>query len=730
MKKWLGFLFLNVGVLWAQALTDFIVVDQFGYRPEAEKTAVIRSPQEGGDAAPDFSPGMLYQVIDEATGNPVFEGAPALFNEGETDSISGDKIWWFDFSPVTAPGRYYVLDSAKNIRSFSFSIANDVYNETLKHAMRVFFYQRAGVEKTAAFAGADWADGASHIKQRQDIHATIYSDSLNTATARDLSGAWYDAGDYNKYTAWTANYVEQMLSMYLERPQAFTDDYGIPESGNGVPDLIDETKWGMDWILKMQNPDGSVLSVVGLASGSPPSSVSGASYYGPANTTATLSAVKAFALGAIVFRYLGNTAYADTLTVAAVHAWNWAAANPDSVFHNNCGEAWNKSNCPNYDSRGLAAGDQELTDDWDKVALRMSAALYMFEITGDASYVTIFENGFAELPFTLWGGSFMDQYRHDQHLMMLRYLENPRITSTFKESLKPKMNTGFKRAGDFAGAIGTDGYRSFIKAYNWGSNKYKSDYGVIFYLWAEHNLDPSQNETYFKTAEEYLHYIHGVNPFNMVYLSNMNNLGASKSLTEIYHSWFDHYSAKWDKVTDSTTGPAPGFLAGGPNASFKWDACCDGQTCGGAANNAMCFSEELPKDLPAAKMYKDFNTSWPLNSWEITEPSMGYQLSYVRLISKFVEERGEPLRIPKKQQKPNAPAAWSFSMTQNHRQLNLSSSRNMERVEIFDVRHRKVLSQTANSTQVSLNVSGVAPGVYFVKVLSGNRYEIRSLLLR
>ncbi len=729
MKKWLGFIFLNAGVLSAQVLSDFIVIDQFGYRPNAEKTAVIRSPQEGGDTVPDFSPGAVYQVIDEATGTAVFKGSPASFNEGKVDSASGDKVWWFDFSSVTAPGRYYVLDSAKEIRSFSFSIANDVYNETLKQAMRVFFYQRAGFEKTANFAGADWADGASHVKAYQDTHARIYNDRLNDATAKDLSGGWYDAGDYNKYTAWTANYVEQMLLMYLERPKAFTDDYGIPESGNGIPDLIDEAKWGMDWILKMQNDDGSVLSVLGLAGGSPPSAASAMTKYGPANTTATLSAVKAFALGAAVFTYRGDSAYADTLTVAAVRAWNWAQAYPDSVFHNNCGDTWNKDQCPNYDSRGLAAGDQELSDAWDKTALKMSAALYMFEITGDASYVTIVENGFEELPFTLWGGSFMDQYRHDQHLMMLRYLKHPRITSTLKESLKAKMNTGFNREGNFAGAMGTDGYRSFIKDYNWGSNKYKSDYGLIFHLWAEQDLEPAKNEAYRKTAEDYIHYVHGVNPFNMVYLSNMNERGASKSLTEIYHTWFDHNSAKWDKVTDSTAGPAPGYLAGGPNSSFKWDACCDGQTCGSAANNDMCLSEELPKDLPPAKMYKDFNTSWPLNSWEITEPSMGYQVSYIRLLSKFVEERGEPLSIPGKQ-KPTVSKTWKIAVIQQDRHLTFESDRPVERVEMFDVRHRKILSKTENAHRVSLDASALPAGVYFVKVLSGNRYEIRPVLLR
>ena len=55
-----------------------------------------------------------------------------------------------------------------------------------------------------------------------------------------MSGGWYDAGDYNKYTNWTASYVLEFMKAYLENPEAWGDDYNIPESGNGVPDILDE----------------------------------------------------------------------------------------------------------------------------------------------------------------------------------------------------------------------------------------------------------------------------------------------------------------------------------------------------------------------------------------------------------------------------------------------------------------------------------------------------------
>jgi hypothetical protein len=90
-------------------------------------------------------------------------------------------------------------------------------------------------------------------------------------------------------------------------------------------------------------------------------------------------------------------------------------------------------------------------------------------------------------------------------------------------------------------------------------------------------------------------------------------------------------------VGKSIYGPAPGYLTGGPNPSYNWDGCCPGG-CGSSANNAVCLSESIspPRDQPKQKSYKDFNTSWPLNSWEITENSCGYQVNYIRLLSKFV----------------------------------------------------------------------------------------------
>src|SRR5690606_10587984 len=250
----------------------------------------------------------------------------------------------------------------------------------LVQATRTFFYQRAGFAKDAAYAGAGWADAASHIGPGQDTEARLYSATNDASTERDLSGGWYDAGDYNKYTNWHADYLLTLLLMYREAPSVWTDDFNLPESGNGIPDLIDEIKWGMDWLIKMQEDDGSVLSVMDLAHASPSSAATGASRYGPATTSATLSAAAAFAHGAKVLSELsGNPfdAYVTDLLHRAEQAWAWAEANPEITFRNS--------------DNGVAAGEQEV-DDAGRAVKRRTAAIYLFAASGDTDYRDIVDN--------------------------------------------------------------------------------------------------------------------------------------------------------------------------------------------------------------------------------------------------------------------------------------------------------------------------------------------------
>lgn len=617
----------------------FIVVDQFGYLPDAQKVAVIRDPQAGFDAADSYGPGATFEVVNDDTDAVVFSGPITEWNNGATDDNanlgSGDRAWWFDFSSVTAEGNYFIRDNEhQTIVSPVFAINDDVYDAVLKQAMRAFFYQRAGHAKQLPYAEAAWADGASHLGPLQDSQARLYTDPNNDAgTQKDLSGGWYDAGDYNKYTNWTADYVIGLLHAYLENPAAWTDDFNIPGSSNGIPDIIDEVEWGMDSLIRLQDGSdsgsGSVLSIVDLDHASPPSDADGQSLYGPASTSATLTTAAAFALGATVYAGIDandtgdDDTYAADLEARAIAAWDWADANPNVTFQNNDG------------TNNLGAGQQEVNDN-GRLMKKLEAAVYLYELTGDADYKTFFENNYASAE--LIASTFANEFSESTIHFLLYYANLPGASPTVADNIESKF-TSAMNGGTVWGAINneTNPYRAPLLAYTWGSAGVKANKGSLFYEEILYNLlhaGQSVNDVK-NVAARYIHYLHGVNPLGKVYLSNMGGYGAESSVDQFYHTWFAHGSALWDSVSGSTHGPAPGFVVGGPNPSYDWDGCCP-TSCGSTTNNNMCMRPIPPYNQPAQKSYADFNESWPVNSWSVTENSNGYQIRYLRLLSKFV----------------------------------------------------------------------------------------------
>jgi len=606
-------------------LSPFIVVDDFGYRPSAQKFAVLRDPVTGFDAADSFTPGSNYAVVDAVTGTFALTGSPTVWNGGAEDPSSGDQAQWFDFSAVDVPSTYYILDVELGVRSPTFVVASDVYREVLKHAVRTFFYQRAGFAKDAAYAGAGWADGASHMGPGQDPQARLYSAPTDASTERDLSGGWFDAGDYNKYTNWTSEYVIDLLRAYHDRPEIWGDDFGIPESGNGVPDILDEAKWGLDWLVKMQNDDGSLLSILGLSHASPPSSATGPSIYGSPSTSASLSGAAAFAFGAKVFGTLDGTyvAYADDLRARAAQAWQFADQNPSLTFRNNDAASG---------TTGLGAGQQEV-DDNGRRNKKLVAASYLFDLTGEAVYQTYVETTYAEMSFVMGYTYLWEEFSQEA---LLYYSTLPNVTPNVANTIRNAYTTGVLGGDNLpAHRTGRDPYRAPLAVYVWGSNATKAREGLVLHAFVKYGFAGAAEDEAVAAAESYIHYLHGVNPLGIAYLTNMGEFGAERSATQIYHTWFADGNPNWDSSGESTYGPVPGFLAGGPNPDYDWDGCCP--TGCGAGNTCGAQVPSPPFGQPPQKSYLDFNTNWPINSWSVTENSNGYQASYIRLLSKFVE---------------------------------------------------------------------------------------------
>jgi len=597
-----------------EPVSDFIVVDQFGYLPDSEKIAVLRDPDMGADAEQSYSPGPKYQLIDASTKAVLTELAPVAWKAGAVDAKSGDRAWRVDFSSIKTPGVYYLLDVAGAVRSDLFRIADDVYRQALRHGFRTFFYQRAAFAKTAEFAGEGWTDAASHVGAGQDKNARLYGMTSDATTERDLSGGWYDAGDYNRYTAWTADYIVTLLRMYEESPSVFGDDFGLPESGNGQSDVLDEVRFGLQHLARTQSESGGCISVLGVASSSPPSASAGPSVYGPETTNATIRAGIAFAWSARLFS--SDAAFSAELLSRAKKAWAWAEANPTAEFAN---------------TSKVAAGEQQSSaKEVGLYKLGLAVALHRADTDGALTYKSFFEANYASAGLgalmgynAAWEVQFTEYY--------LDYASLPDADATVKAAIV----TAFASSITSADNLGTltadpDPYLAYVADYTWGSNAHKARTGCLLHDVISFGVDSSKNADARRAAERYVHYLHGVNPLGLVYLSNMAKSGAHKSATTFFHSWFADKSPKWDEVGVSTYGPPPGFLVGGPNPSYDWDAQCPGI--------AQCPATRPspPYGQPAQKSYANFNDSWPVNSWSVSENSNGYQTYYLRLLAKFV----------------------------------------------------------------------------------------------
>lgn len=598
-----------------------IKIDQFGYLPASKKVAVIVDPQVGYNESESFNPGTganQYQVRKWADDAVVFAGTLVAWKNGATHVQSGDKGWYFDFSAVTTPGSYYIFDVANNVGSYGFDISDVVYNNVLKQAARMFFYQRINFAKQAPYTNASWADGAAFGGANQDYAARSRYDKTNVATARDLHGGWMDAGDYNKYTTFTYNPLCNLLETYRMHPVYFTDDYNIPESGNGIADILDEIKWEMDWLIRMQDATGTnglflKLGADNFNSASPPSTDNNPRYYVPECTSATLTGAAVFALGSIVYKALPNAAmvtYGNALLTRAINAWSRSkiTTNNFNSFETAC------------DDQNIVAGDADV-DVARQREMVVTAAAYLYEATDNSEYKNCFDTMYAKtIAITGW---WWGPYSAPVERAMLRYTTLPGATASVANNIKASKATqnGVMSIEDYAAT--TDLYRSFMPdaQYHWNSNEVKAAAGLNNFDFVSFNINPPQFDLYKETGEGYLHWFHGVNPMGKLMLSNMYAFGGDDCVNEFYHTWFGDGTI-WDNVFTSPNGPAPGYLIGGVNKDFT------------------ISSISPPAGQPAQKSYKEWNTGWNgtanENSWEITEAGIYTQAAYISLLVRVI----------------------------------------------------------------------------------------------
>ncbi len=576
-----------------------IQVDQFGYPTSEQKIALIKQAVIGSDSLSEqLVPDDSASLVRYPDGTTVFKDAIESWNSGAVHDQSGDKVWKFDFSTIHESGHYQIMCGTQ--KSVPFEIRENPYLPVLKAAVKMFYYQRVNFAKEVKYA-SNWADGAAFEGKNQDRYCRSIFDSTNSSLVKDLHGGWFDAGDFNKYITFICGPVHQLLSAYQANPKVFTDDFAIPESGNDLPDLLDELKWELNWMLRMQNSDGSVIIKMGQSDyegGTPPSSAEYSRFYGKTSTAAAIVLASTAAHASLVYREFPQwKAFADTLSIAAEKSFSYFTSSTDLDT--------------NVDNDEVKSGDADWTEKEQRDE-EVSAAIWLFGLTGKKSYNThVIANSNNASALEWWGP--YGAWRSDA---LFYYTSLPEADQSLKDHIETVKRSGSNSTFNCP-AEPIDPWRLAIPddQFHWGSNTVICENGQNVIDMDRVTL--TDNVTHYRgKALDVIHFIHGRNPLGKVFLSNMSKWGAENSVDEMYHGWFEQ-KTKWQSVKKSEFGPAPGYIVGGINRSYS------------------ASSTWLPKN-PTMKMYRDGGEGFPINSWEVTEPMCAYQGSYIRLLANFV----------------------------------------------------------------------------------------------
>jgi endoglucanase len=703
-------LFLTIGNLAGIAQLpekSYIRIDQFGYLPEEKKFAVIAKAESGFNAGEGIIPSTTQpaELRKKSDNSVVYSANVTTWNGGITETNTGDKGWWFDFSSYVTAGEYYIRvykSAGGSVDSYPFKIDNNVYKDVLKAAVNMFYYQRCEIDKTGAYAsGSNWTDTKWYIKDRNAISAS------NSTQTRDLSGGWIDAGDPNKYSSFTGTVIHDMLTSYEQYPTFWKEfNLSIPESANTTPDLLDEIKWEIDWLKKMQlgtaGSYGAFIMKMGIRNDDayidPPSIDSRDRYYSGTCPQSTIIGAGVLAHVALVFKDFPEWAtYAADLKERAEAAWT------------------NYQNSPNKSEQclneGIKAGDgngpggQYSTEHLKEAT---AAAVYLFALTGKTEYHDFFKNNYTQLrPFVgidyEWG-----MYRPNQGQALMFYTTLANADITVKNAIIAKKTDNVKSTTDQAFLFPNSSlYRNKMAFNNYGSNSLMSTHGADIMDYVKFNLRPNDHAKYKERALGTLNYMHGLNPLGACFLTNMYQYGGDLCTDEMWHTWFD-VDSRYDNIVNGNIGPAPGFLVGGINQSAS----------GGAANVKIGqyeYAGKLAKDQPTEKEFSNKNSE--SKPWEYCEPAIYYQTAYIRLLSHFVANNAVNI----------APA--SVDVTPNTASMETGLSMSFNAVVTPSEASQNVTWLSSNTAVATVNSNGLVTslsvGTTYIKAttLTGNKAD-------
>ena len=509
-----------------------IAVNQIGYLPKNYKSATLRGKALNKTAV----------LINEDTNETVME---QKITSSIDDPDTGEKEAIFNFSDVTDEGTYHV--EAGDAVSPSFRIASDVYDEAFKASIKMLYYQRCGQELAKDLAG-DFAHPVCHVQK-----SVLYEDPSKVL---DVTGGWHDAGDYGRYSVAGAKAVADLLLAYENYPDVFDDNVGIPESGNGIPDVLDEAKYELDWLFKMQREDGGVYHKVtckNFPGEIMPEYETDELVIMPVTTTSTADFAGVMAMASRVY-YGFDKDYSDKCLVAAKKAAEYIDKTPhDTVGYKNPAD--------------ISTGEYEDVNDVDE---RFWAYAELFKTTGQIVYEDALKNELPDNGYSLgWQG--VAGYGGYAYLTA-KGPDNDTLDAVSDQANKMAKEIISNAAKYCYGS-------SIVGAYPWGSNLTIANNGE--YLLLMNDVIEKKNKN---VADMQLNYLFGNNSTGYCFFTGFGT------------NYSDHPHHRPSQALGITV---PGMVVGGPNSGLN-----------------DSYVQNVLKGAPSAKCYADNSQSYSTN--EIT----------------------------------------------------------------------------------------------------------------
>lgn len=484
-----------------------------------------------------------------------------------TDPTSGQNTQLIDFSSAGV-GTGYTL-SADGETSVAFDIGGDFYQRLRSDSLAFFYHQRSGIPIDAALVGAQYARPAGHAGVAPNQGDTDVPCQPGVCDYRlDVHGGWYDAGDQGKYVVNGGISVAQLMSEFervRNNPGALGDGgLRVPEGRDGVPDILDEARWELDFLMRMQVPADKPFA--GMAhhkvhdnewTGLPmaPQADPKPRELHPVSTAATLNLAAAAAQCARLFRQY-DRAFANKCLTSARRAWTAAKANP-AIYASA--------------SDGTGGGTYDDTNVADEFYW---AAVELYLTTNDPEYrdaVLSSPLHTADL-FTADGFSWQSVAalgRLDLATVPNRLPDRDRTRRSVIAGADKYLATARGQAYGVA-------YAPADGKYVWGSNSAVLNNLVV--LGTAYDL--TRNTAYRDAVLSGLDYLLGRNPLNQSYVTGY---GERSSHNE-HHRFWAH------ELDPTLPNPPAGAMAGGPNSGIQ-DPVAQDKLKGCAA--AMCYIDDI-----------------------------------------------------------------------------------------------------------------------------------------